>query len=266
MYPSLHIMIREVLKAHEEVKAQFILEPLAFTHINELSKTQGNAFLEQISYLTKTFAFYMHQEYKNILTILKDNPQVDTNTLLLSAQPKLSLCGDAHSHQQQHQALSQATPTSTRQDMSSQQTDHMLGLHAEYCQPGLQLCSSEFPVPSTSTTNFNNHAMASPTLVISCSDSHQTKDKDLVQDEHEPHHDHCVGVGCGGGVTAGLMSDSIPSCVVGQRGGRRGGGVGSVAAVCRPDSSAGASNQHSQLTSQNSADRLALSLARSKAL
>ena len=51
---------------------------------------------------------------------------------------------------------------------------------------------------------------------------------------------------------------------MGQGDGRRGGGVGGVAAVCCPDSSAEASSQQSQLTSPNGADRLAGSLARNK--
>ena len=131
----------------------------------------------------------MHQEYKNILTILKDNPQVDTNTHIPSAQPNMSLCP-------------------------------LLSTAASSSKPSnVQL----FSVHSTSTTSFNNPAIASLTLGISCSDSHQSKDKGLVEDE--PHRDPCVGVGCGEGVTAGLMSDSILSCVVGQGGGRRGGGV-----------------------------------------
>ena len=81
----------------------------------------------------------------------------------------------------------------------------------------------------------------------------------MVQDEHDQ---HSGGVGGGGRVIVGLMRDTIPMCVVGQGSGRRGGGVGSVAAVCRPDSSTGASSQQSQLTSPNSVDRLAGSLAR----
>ena len=86
----------------------------------------------------------------------------------------------------------------------------------------------------------------------------------MVQDDNECHHDHCVGVDCGGGMIAGQISGSIPSCVVRQGGGRRGGGGGGVAVVCSPDSSSGTSSQHSQLISQYSADRLAGSLARIK--
>ena len=146
-------------------------------------------------------------------------------------------------------------PSPARQDMPSQQTDHMLGLQAEHCQPGLQLCSSGDPVPSTSvtcTTNSNKN-------VITSIAKYQPAAPGMVQDEHDQHRG---GVGGGGGVIAGPMSDTIPMCVVGQGGGRRGGGVGSVAAVCSPDSSTGASSQQSQITSQNSADRLAGSLAR----
>ena len=241
MYPTLHTIIREVLKANEETKVQFILEPLAFTHINDLVKTHGCAFLEQVAYLTRTFAFYMHQEYKKILKMLKDNPQLDTYTLVLSAQPNLSLCGDAYFHHLQHHAtsVSQAMPSLARQGMPSQQTDQ--GLQAEHCQLGLLPGSSSGdPVPSTSllsTTNVNKHGIARV--------------------------NHAM-VGSEGEVMAGITSDTIPMCVVGQGDGRRGGGVGDVAAVCRPDSIAGASSQQSQSTSPNSADRLAGSLARNR--
>ena len=67
MYPTLHTLIREVLNANNEIKVQFVLEPLAFTTLKELSKLHGSAFLEQMSYITRTFAFSLHQEYKKIL-------------------------------------------------------------------------------------------------------------------------------------------------------------------------------------------------------
>ena len=85
----------------------------------------------------------------------------------------------------------------------------------------------------------------------------------MVPDEHECHDDHCVEDDCGGGMIAGQICGSIPSCVV-RQGGGRGGGGGGVAVVCRPDSSAGTSGQHFQFTSPNSADRLAGFLARIK--
>ena len=163
---------------------------------------------------------------------------------------------------------SPALPSQTRPDLPCQQTDHVLGLQAGHCQPGLQQLVCGVPVPSTSApsaTICNKHAVARPILILSCSDTDQHKDPCMVQDEHECHHDdHCVGVDYGGCMIAGQISGSIPSCVVRQGGGRRGGGGGGVAVVCRPDSSAGTSNQHFQFTSPNSADRLAGSLARIK--
>ena len=152
---------------------QFVLEPLAFTIIKDLSKFHGCAFLEQISYITRTFAFSMHQEYKKILEKIKDNPMLDTlysNTLLISAHPNKSHCEDP-------MRLSQALPSQTRPDLSCQQTDHVLGLQAGHCQPGLQQLVCGVPVPSTSA----------PSTTI-CN---------MVQDDNECHHDHCVGVDCG---------------------------------------------------------------------
>ena len=143
-------------------------------------------------------------------------------------------------------SLSPALPRQTRPDLPCHLKDHVLGLQAEYCQPGLQEVISGVPVPSTSA----------PITTI-C-----TKNAAQVQDQHECHDDHCVEDDCGGGMIACQISGSIPSCVVRQGGGRRGGGGGGVAVVCRPDSSAGTSSQHFQFTSPNSADRLAWSLAR----
>ena len=118
MYPTLHTLIRHVLNATNEIKVQFVLEPLAFTTIKDLSKFHGCAFLEQISYINRTFAFSMHQEYKKILEKIKDNPLLDTlysNTLLISAQPN-------QSHSEDPMSLSPALPSQTRPDLPCQQT------------------------------------------------------------------------------------------------------------------------------------------------
>ena len=74
MFPALHSIIREVLNSHESLKVQFILEPLAFPNIAKLTKLYGQQFIEQLSYLTRTFAFYIHKEYQKILKLIKDNP------------------------------------------------------------------------------------------------------------------------------------------------------------------------------------------------
>ena len=66
MFPCLHSTIRGVLDSDESIKTQFILEPLAFPQIALDYENHGKRFIEQLSYLTRTFAFYMDREYKKI--------------------------------------------------------------------------------------------------------------------------------------------------------------------------------------------------------
>ena len=74
MYPALHSTIRDVLESDVETKVQFILEPLAFTQVAASAKMHGARFIQQLAYLTRTFAFYMHREYDKHKNSLKNNP------------------------------------------------------------------------------------------------------------------------------------------------------------------------------------------------
>ena len=74
MFPSLHATIRDILVSDENQKVQFILEPLAFPEIFKSFKIHGNRFLGQLSYLTRTFAFYIDKEYRNIVKLGDLNP------------------------------------------------------------------------------------------------------------------------------------------------------------------------------------------------
>ena len=67
MFPSLHSTIREILDCDESTKTQFILEPLAFPQIANDFLNHGQRFIEQLSYLTRTFAFYIDREYRKII-------------------------------------------------------------------------------------------------------------------------------------------------------------------------------------------------------
>ena len=71
MYPALHSTIRDVLESDIPTKVQFIMEPLAYPIVAALAKTHGARFIEQLSYLSRTFAFYMHREYQKLLESLK---------------------------------------------------------------------------------------------------------------------------------------------------------------------------------------------------
>ena len=83
MFPSLHAFIRDTLNSDEDQKVQFILEPLAFPEIFESFKIHGYRFIEQLSYLTRTFVFYIDKEYKSIVKLGDLNPsmQLTVNNL-----------------------------------------------------------------------------------------------------------------------------------------------------------------------------------------
>ena len=92
MYPALHATIRDVLVSDDETKVQFIMEPLAFPEVAASAKMHGMRFIEQLAYLTRTFAFYMRREYDEIKNSLKNNPPPppeypDINPSLISADP-----------------------------------------------------------------------------------------------------------------------------------------------------------------------------------
>ena len=85
MFPSLHSIIRGVIDSDESTITQFILEPLAFPQIALDSNNHGKRFIEQLSYLTRTFAFYIDRDYKKIVQTSPTQHQsvlsLDTNSL-----------------------------------------------------------------------------------------------------------------------------------------------------------------------------------------
>ena len=85
MFPSLHSIIRGVFDSDVSTITQFILEPLAFPQIALDSNNHGKRFIEQLSYLTRTFAFYIDRDYKKIVQTSPTQHQsvlrLDTNLL-----------------------------------------------------------------------------------------------------------------------------------------------------------------------------------------
>ena len=67
MFPGLHQSIRDILVADPTDIVQFILEPLAFPQILADYRTHGSHFGHQLSYLTRTFAFSVHQQYQKLV-------------------------------------------------------------------------------------------------------------------------------------------------------------------------------------------------------
>ena len=72
-----------------ETIAQFVLEPLAFPPILADFTSHGEQFSHQLSFLTRTFAFYMHNQYKKNLKAYDDQTNTHANLvhfqLLLTA-------------------------------------------------------------------------------------------------------------------------------------------------------------------------------------
>ena len=66
MFPSLHAAIRAVLASDPADIVQFVLEPLALPSVLKDVMLHGDHFLNHISYMTRTFAFYMHRHYKQL--------------------------------------------------------------------------------------------------------------------------------------------------------------------------------------------------------
>ena len=65
-----------------------VIEPLAFPQLANCYYLHGQRFIEQLSYLTRTFAFYIHREYQQILIEpLNDLNCSPTNPISVSAHP-----------------------------------------------------------------------------------------------------------------------------------------------------------------------------------
>ena len=74
MFPPLHATVREVLDSSEEQIVKLILEPLSLPVLYHFSKVHGARFIAQLSYLSRTFAFYIDRQYKQVLKQLKTSP------------------------------------------------------------------------------------------------------------------------------------------------------------------------------------------------
>ena len=69
MFHNLHAIIRAVLVSPAPTITQFILEPLAFQLIMSDSLSLGGQFSQQLAYMTRTFAFYIHREHQKLLKL-----------------------------------------------------------------------------------------------------------------------------------------------------------------------------------------------------
>ena len=86
MFPNLHATIRAVLSSHSEDITQFILEPLAFPSIQEDARTHGDHYIQLLSYMIRTFAFYMNRNYKQLM----DKQSPSNPPIMHSFKPSVS--------------------------------------------------------------------------------------------------------------------------------------------------------------------------------
>jgi hypothetical protein len=141
MFPTLHSAIRDVLASNETLKVQFILEPLALPQIATSHELNCHKFIEQVSYLTRTFAFYIHREYQKVVKLAKNNPHpiapipiiicnnILTNPVFIPANPGSS-----------------SSPCRPSADSTSQQSYQPVVQHDNGCQ---QCPTSLYLLPST---------------------------------------------------------------------------------------------------------------------
>ena len=79
MFPTLHASIKAILATSDSVIiTQFVLEPLAFPFILADFRSHGEHYARQLSFLTRTFAFYIHRDYQKLLKKLNDPSQLVT--------------------------------------------------------------------------------------------------------------------------------------------------------------------------------------------
>ena len=76
MYPSMHAVIRSVLSSEAADIVQYVLEPLALPSLFEDYTTHGDNFIRQLSYMTRTFAFYMQRQYKQLQSQQYSTPSI----------------------------------------------------------------------------------------------------------------------------------------------------------------------------------------------
>ena len=63
MFPTLHSCLKDIFSADESTITSFFLEPLTFPDIMHDATTIGYQFIQTISYISRTFLFYIHREY-----------------------------------------------------------------------------------------------------------------------------------------------------------------------------------------------------------
>ena len=130
MFPALHSTIRDVLGSDENTIAQFILEPLAFPQLSKCFKFYGQRFIDQLSYITRTFSFYIHREYQKVTKLVEDvSPQLvqiieQPNDYISPTNPTSITVIPGSS----------PTPTQTRPAYTRQQPCQTT-VHREGCQP-----------------------------------------------------------------------------------------------------------------------------------
>ena len=96
MYPSLHATIRAVLaSAVPTTIVQFILEPLGLPLVLADYLSHGEQYAHQLSYLTRTFAFYMHRKYQKLLKANNDQPEMLNHSNLPSISAVTTRCDES---------------------------------------------------------------------------------------------------------------------------------------------------------------------------
>ena len=135
------------------------MEPFAFPDLVTDFQSFGDRFIKQVSYLTRTFAFYIDREYKRILKEVELGPSFDsdinpTNNFLISAAgpcPPLPGCTTQACARQQPQSRNNGV----QHGDGSQQQSTCWCSSCTPCPPHPDCVVSQ--VPTTAPTTYSNN-------------------------------------------------------------------------------------------------------------
>ena len=66
-FSELFHFLRNIRRSSHTIQMQFLLDPLAFSEVNELRKLYGQGVINHIYYLIRTLAYYLYRRKQIIL-------------------------------------------------------------------------------------------------------------------------------------------------------------------------------------------------------
>ena len=208
MFPALHSTIREVLSSTPETIVQFVLEPLAFSLILADVRTHGDHYIQQLSYMTRTFAFYMQREYKRLQKTYNEEFPIINNTIIISGWTATTPGNTSPpavgppSTSPQCSISTRCTALSCLSATSSDLSHGDLSKH-------IPLHSGDNTLPHQhDMSGLSAHQRSDPLVFQQAVQYHHEQSDHHEPVEHDPHGRLGLGRCGGGGVVAGRQGDS----------------------------------------------------------